>query len=264
MKKKLLYGIFLIAIIAGGGTFLVRTELIKSMAVDAVQPFLTAVRFLTDTLESTAGIISSKKELVEENKKLQQRIELLKAQLIYMKNLEKENRHLREITNFISTIPDFEFRTGKIIGYSPDNWSNYVIINLGSKNGIERGNLVIANGYLLGQVYQVGNISSSVILTSDKNFKISARCRKTGEAVFFQGKNLKEGILLYVKPDQDIRIGDIVETAGLNGLFPAGIPIGTIKSISYTEGNFYKSITVSLPLNPLQMEYVVVVVGKQK
>ncbi|WP_456393149.1 rod shape-determining protein MreC [Persephonella sp.] len=264
MKKKLLSGLFVVVLIAGGGTFLVRTELVKSMALDAAQPFLTAVRFVTDSLETVAGIISSKKELVEENNKLQQKIELLKAQLIYMKNLEKENAYLRQITNFVSRIPDFEFRTGKIIGYSPDNWNNYVIINLGSKDGLKTGDLVVANGYLLGQVYQVGNLSSSVILTSDKNFKISARCRKTGEAVFFQGKNLKEGILLYVKPDQDVRIGDIVETAGLNGVFPPGIPIGTVKSVSYIEGNFYKKVTVSLPLNPLEIEYVVVILRKQK
>ncbi|WP_457639730.1 rod shape-determining protein MreC [Persephonella sp.] len=263
MKKKLIAAGVAVVLLAVGGTAVIKLPLLKSIALDASQPFLTAVNFVSDTFSRVLYYFSSKNQLIEENKKLQQKVELLKAQVVYLKSVEKENAHLREIVNFISRIPQFQFKTGKIIGYSPDNWSSYVVINLGSADGIKRGDVVIANGYLFGEVYQVGLYSSSVVLTSDKNFKISARCRKTGEAVFFQGKNTQEGVLLYVKPHQDIRIGDIVETDSLNRKIPSGIPIGTVKTVSYVEGNFYKDVSVSLPLNPWEIEYVVVVLGEK-
>ncbi|WP_293442430.1 rod shape-determining protein MreC [Persephonella sp.] len=263
MKKRLIIYIFLIVFLLSGGTFIIKTGLIKSIVLDASYPFIKSVAEIKEFFDFLAEMIRSQKDLIQQNKKLQQEVEILKAQIIYLKNIENENKNLKKMLNFVKERSDFSFKAGKIIGYSPDSWNGFVIINLGSMDGIKKGDIVVANGYLFGEVYQVGAFSSSVILTSDKNFMISARCRKTREAVFYRGKNTKEGKLLYVKPDQDIRIGDIVETAGFESGIPEGIPIGTVKSISYDEGNFYKDVSVSLSLNPLEIEYVIVLSRKE-
>ncbi len=263
MKKRLIIYIFLIILLLSGGAFIVKTSLIKSIVLDASYPFLKSVEEIKGFFYFLTDMIRSQKDLIQQNKKLQQEVEILKAQIIYLKNIENENKNLKKMLNFVRERSEFSFKSGKIIGYSPDNWNGFVIINLGSMDGIKKGDIVVANGYLFGEVYQVGAFSSSVILTSDKNFMISARCRKTREAVFYRGKNTKEGKLLYVKPDQDIRIGDVVETAGFESGIPEGIPIGTVKSISYDEGNFYKDVSVSLNLNPLEIEYVVVLSRKE-
>ncbi len=263
MKKRLYIYVFTVLILLAGGFFVVKTDLVKSIALDASYPFLRSVSELKDFAIFLTQILSSKDSLINKNKKLQQEIELLKAQIIYLKNIESENNNLKKILNFVSNKPEFSFKTGKIIGYSSDSWNGFVIINIGSTDGIKKGDIVVANGYLFGEVYQVGAFSSSVILTSDKNFMISARCRKTREAVFYRGKNTKEGKLLYVKPEQDIRIGDVVETAGFESGIPEGIPIGTVKSVSYDEGNFYKNVSVSLNINPLETEYVIVLSRKE-
>ncbi len=263
MKKRLLIYIFTIFALLSGGAFVVKTEFIKSIALDASYPFLKSVSEIKSFFGFLTEILSSKDSLINKNKKLQQEVELLKAQIIYLKNVENENKNLKKILHFVNKKPDFSFKIGKIIGYSPDSWNRFVVISLGSMDGIKKGDVVVASGYLFGEVYQVGAFSSSVILTSDKNFMISARCRKTREAVFFRGKNVKEGKLLYVKPDQDIRIGDVVETAGFESGIPEGIPIGTVKSVSYEEGDFYKNVSVSLNVNPLEIEYVVVISRKK-
>lgn len=113
-------------------------------------------------------------------------------------------------------------------------------------------------------MYSVGPFSSSVLLVSDKNFRIPARTRKTRELVFFQGKDLKSGVLKYVKPQQDIRIGDIIETTDVGKNYPPGIPIGKIKSINYEEGDFFKNVDIKLDINPLSVEYVVVITKREK
>jgi len=263
MKKRLFIYILTVLALISGGTFIVKTDFIKSIALDASYPFLKSVSEIKEFAVFLTQLFGSKSSLINENKKLQQEVEILKAQIIYLKNIENENKNLKKILNFIKKKPEFSFKTGKIIGFSPDNWNRFVIINTGSTDGIKKGDVVVANGYLFGEIYQVGAFSSSVILTSDKNFMISARCRKTREAVYYRGKNINEGKLIYVKPEQDIRIGDVVETAGFESGIPEGIPIGTIKSVSYEEGNFYKDVTVSLNINPLEIEYVVVISRKE-
>lgn len=263
MKKKVLISVFSAVLLLLVGTFIVRTDFVKSTALDASQPFLNAVSNFSRFLNYLFEMYSSKDKLIQENENLQKKVELLKAQIIYLKKLENENLKLKQITNFVKRYPEYSFKTGRIIGYSPDNWNSFVVINLGKNDGIKTGDIVVSDGYLLGEVYQTGMYSSSVILVSDKNFRISARCRKTREAVFYQGKNRKEGRLLYVRPEQDIRIGDIIETSGIDSGIPEGIPIGTVKSVSYEEGDFYKDVSVKINVNPMEVEYVVVISRKE-
>lgn len=259
MRKKILTigSIFFIFVIAG--FVVIKGDFIKSITLDASYPILRSIDTFSNFVGYVEEIFSSKDNLIQEKNKLEKENELLKAQIIYLKRLERENYQLKRQLNFVDNFPEFSFKVGKVIGYSPDNWNDFIIINMGSMDGVKQGDLVLSNGYLIGQIYQVGAYSSSVILVSDKNFKITGRCRKTREIVFFQGVNNKEGKLLYVKPQEDIRLGDIVETAGIEDNSLEGIPIGTISSISYEEGNFFKDVKVSLNINPYTLEYVVVV-----
>ncbi len=232
---------------------------IKGTILTATYPiqwiFSSISEFTTDTVQT----FKTKSELLEQNKELKKKIDLLEMEIIESKNLEIENAKLKNLLNFITdlNIKKYKYITGKVIGYSGDNWINSLIINLGSKDGIKEGDIVVADGYFAGVISEVGIFSSTVLLVSNRNFYLTVRTRKTREIAYFQGIDLKNGILKYVKPEQDIRIGDVVETAGING-FPAGIPIGQIKEVSYEEGNFFQDIKVKLFLYPYNLEYVVV------
>ncbi len=261
MKKKHLL-ILLFLVLVGGIVFFFRNGQFKEVTLDAFYPILKTANVVEEFFETALLYFKSQNSLIEENQQLHRKMELLKAHIIQLKKLEIENKELKRILNFIDKYPEFDLKIARVIGYSPDNWSNFIIIDAGSFDGIKKGDIVVSDGFLLGQIYQVGAFSSSVVLVSDKNFKISARCRKTREFVFFQGKNREEGRLIFVRPEQDIRIGDVIETDGL-GKVPSGIPIGVVNSVSYVEGNFYKDVTVSLNLNPYNIEYVVIFSGRK-
>ncbi len=205
---------------------------------------------------------------MEENKQLKSELDSAKIKLIELKNLENENLKLKNLLNFIqelkkSTKQNLNFVGGKVIGYSGDNWINSIIIDIGRSSGIKEGDLVIAEGYMVGIVSEVGQFSSSVLLVSNKNFKITCRTKKTREVCFFQGVDNKTGKLNFVKPEQDIRIGDIIETTNLDGK-PSGIPIGVVKEVSYEEGNFFKDVKIKLFLYPYSLEYVMVLTGNKE
>ncbi|MBK3333166.1 rod shape-determining protein MreC [Persephonella atlantica] len=260
--KKIYALVFVSAVVAVSFLYFFRNEQLKGIILDASYPVFKMADTVEEFFLSVFKHFQSQSSIIEENRQLEKKIELLKARIIQLKKVEAENKKLKRLLQFTDKYPDYKLKVARIIGYSPDNWRDFVIVDAGSFDGIKKGDLVVANGLLLGQVYQVGAFSSSVILVSDKNFRISARCRKTGEFVFFQGKDRKEGRLMFVKPEQDIRIGDVVETEGFEKV-PSGVPIGKIKSVSYVEGNFYKNVTVSLSLNPYSIEYVVIFSGKK-
>ncbi len=261
MKKKATFlFIFFITLLI---VFYIFVPKFRGYVYDTIYPFLLGLESISEEIENATKLIKDKYLLIEENRKLKEKLEILKAEIVSLRFLELENQRLREIANFATNFPGYEYISAKIIGYSPDNLSKIVFINAGEKNKISIGDLVVANGNLFGMILEVGKLSSKVLLISDRNFKITARTRKTKEIVFYQGYDSNRGILKLVMPEQDIRIGDIVETASVNGSYPEGIPIGKISSIEYREGEFFKKVFVSIDIHPYSTEYVVVIKRKQ-
>ncbi len=257
-KKQLIF--FLIVIFLIAVFFLFPGT--KTIVYDIFSPFLKGMKTLNEKIQITFELLQEKEEILRENKHLKEKLEILKAEVVSLKFLELENQRLREIANFSKQFPGYNYISAKIIGYSPDNWSKVVFINAGKEENVKVGDIVVFNGFLFGMVSEVGLGISKIVLISDKNFKISARTRKTREIVFYQGYDSKTGILKLVSPEQDIRVGDIVETASVHGSYPEGIPIGKVSSVEYKEGDFFKKVYVSINIKPFSTEYVVVIKRK--
>jgi len=153
--KRLLFlifaGIFLIALL-----FIPK---VKNIFYDVLYPFLYTFSVVSEEISEISMFLKDKNELIEENQNLKKNIELLKAEIVSLKYLELENAKLKELLNFSNILDGYTFITSKIVGYSPDNWSNIVLINGGKKNGIKKGDLVISNGKLFGIVSSVGYLT---------------------------------------------------------------------------------------------------------
>jgi rod shape-determining protein MreC len=245
-------------------TVILLVERLKPFSISIVAPVLNTIDDVKVKVNDFFNLIKSKYDLLNEIKKLKQENEKLKLKILTLKHLELENEKLREALYIKSAFPDFNVLVGRVTGYSPDNFAKYVFINLGEEDGVEKGNLVVSDATLLGIIANVGKNGSEVLLISDPSFKIPARTAKTRELVFFQGMNTKYGVLKFVKPEQDIRVGDIVETTDIDGKYPAGIPIGKIAKIDYKEGKLFKDVLVKININPLRVEYVLVITRKTK
>jgi len=239
------------------------TAYLKTPFLDIFSPFFkissSTLEFITDNL----SYLKSKKDLEEENKLLKKQVQILNLEKIKARQLEVENEALKKALNFVGEKQLKDFVIAKVIAFSPDNWINSIILNVGEKDGVKEGDLVIQDGYLIGILWKVGKYSSSVLTVADKDFKITARTRKTGEIVYYQGYNQYYGILKYARPEQDIRISDIIETAGMNETSLNGIPIGIIRDISLEEGRFFKEIKIRHFFNPYKLDYLIVLKNKE-
>ncbi|NPA51887.1 MAG: rod shape-determining protein MreC [Aquificae bacterium] len=240
---------------------------VKNIFLTIVYPVQKVSSGIYSFYKDKVTLLKDKSKLIEENKLLKQELDYLRFKIIELKNKEIENEQLKKLLNFTEKNKDIfkklYYISGKVIGISPDSLFEFVVINLGKLDGVEEGNFVISNGYLAGILNQVSRYSSSVLLVTNKNFKTTVRLRNTREIAFFQGLNKKYGVLKYVKPEQDIRVGDVVETVGFDE-YPAGIPIGIVDDIVYEEGNFFKTIKVKVFLNPTKLEYVLVLKKKDE
>lgn len=186
-------------------------------------------------------------------------LQKLKIEISKLEVLKRENEILRKYLQFKISYGINNITIAKVIDYSSDNWIKGFKIDVGEKDNIKRGDLVVYNGFVVGMVDRVFPSFSVVLAINDKNFKITARTQKTGEICLYQGFDERTGHLKYVRPDQDIRIGDVVITETVSKNIPSGIPIGVIKGISQKEGEFFRSVEVSLMYRYTVLDYVMVV-----
>jgi rod shape-determining protein MreC len=107
-----------------------------------------------------------------------------------------------------------------------------IIINKGSKHGINRGSVVKDNQYLVGKIVEVNYTTSRVLLLSDINSKIPVLIEPQGLLSILSGDGDKEGVIQYSKVENIIEDTSIVYTSGVGGLLKAGIPVGKIAKSS--------------------------------
>lgn len=208
---------------------------------------------ISDFFEAVAGIQNFKRE----NEELKLRIQELLAQLVSLKELEKENEQLREALN-IGLGKEFNLALAQVIG--KDISQDFILINKGAEDGISEGLPVISHQkVLVGKISEVYKNFSQITLISNKSISFDGKI--VGKEILGQvlGRgDLKIGFDL-VPVEKEIQKGDLVETSALGGIFPKGILVGEISELKTSDiQSFYEAkISPLFDLGELEMVFVI-------
>lgn len=132
----------------------------------------------------------------------------------------------------------------RIISGSTDSWNSTVTIDKGTLSGITVGMPVTDANGIIGQTIECGPTSSTVRLLDDEKSSVSAMIQKTRAQGMLKGSADGTLHLTMIGTDQTVEVGDIVVTSGLGGVFPKGLPMGTVSNVSKTSGKLYYDIEV--------------------
>ena len=150
--------------------------------------------------------------------------------LIKLNLLKKDNKRLREILSLQKSYNN-ENISAAVISRKTGSWWRQLILNKGSKDGVEIGNIVIGPGGLLGRVSNTSLFTSSVTLITSPESKLGVwvdRIQINGLLVGL-GDDFPS-LILYSK-DVDLKVGDFVSSSPASTLLPPNIPIGVVQSI---------------------------------
>ena len=153
--------------------------------------------------------------------------------LIKSNLLKKDNIRLREILSLQQSSNNYNI-SAAVISRKTGGWWRQIILNKGSKDGVEIGNIVIGPGGLLGRVNNTSLLTSSVTLITSPESKLGVwvdRIQINGLLVGL-GDDFPS-LILYSK-DADIKVGDFVSSSPASTLLPPNIPIGIVQSIDKT------------------------------
>lgn len=156
---------------------------------------------------------------------------------------------LEKYDNFKSIKGDY--LVGRIIVRNLYDFYNEIIVNLGTKDNINIGNVVINSEGLIGVVYKVEENKSYIkLLTSDYN--ISVKINETYG-------NISSGKITLLDKYNEIKVGDKVYTSGYSGLYE-GIYIGEIESVSLDNEKLGQVAKVKL-IDNKHLNYVAILTG---
>ena len=161
---------------------------------------------------------------------------------------------------------DYEIKAAHVVYNSIANNKNYIIIDKGSKQGIEKNLGVISNHGPVGVVIQVSENYSCIVSVLNKESNIGARIHnsKYFGILRWDAKDYRIALLEEIPKHVKVHKGDIIETSGYSTFFPEGLKIGQIIGKKNNPENNFSTISVKLDNDFSHLNYVYVLKMKKQ
>jgi rod shape-determining protein MreC len=194
----------------------------------AAYPIQVAVGSPRSLWSATTDLFRTRGSLQKENAALKAREQELSLTAMRFATLEQENARLRGLTN---SLPPLVTRSqlADVVSADLSSQRQRLVIDRGGRAGLFRSQTIVDANGLVGQLVRVGPWSAEVMLISDPGHAVPIEILRNGVRTVAEGTGNEDELRLSLLPaTADVKAGDIIVTSGLGGVFPAGLPVGTV------------------------------------
>jgi rod shape-determining protein MreC len=170
--------------------------------------------------------------------------------------LERENARLRAL---LALRPRVEVKTSsaEILYDAPDPFTRKVVIDRGSHHDVVLGAPVIDENGVLGQVTRVYPLTAEVTLVTDKDAAVPVVNTRTQQRGVAYGTPQAQGMeLRFMAGNADVQVGDILQTSGLDGVYPAGLPVAKVRQVDRRADSAFARISLAPLSSPDSTRHV--------
>ncbi|CAG0988627.1 Cell shape-determining protein MreC [Geobacteraceae bacterium] len=196
-----------------------------------------------------------------ENKQLREAVKTLNSRVIENREAVRENERLRMLLD-LKAIQRAPSVAAMVIGEDSSPWFKTLVINRGSVDGLQEGMPVVAANGVVGQVVKVAAGSSRVLLLTDNASGIASVVQRSRARGVVKGKGGSLCSLEFSLRDEDVKVGDVVVTSGIGGIFPKGLVVGEVTMVKKGEYGIFQTINVRPAVNMAKLEEVLVLLQK--
>jgi len=201
------------------------------------------------------------KNVRAENRRLREEVQELRVRGLRVSEIEDENRRLRRLLTLQENLP-LTTLSGEIIAREWGGWIRSLTVNRGRGDNVPRLTAVISPNGLIGRVVDVRPGASIVQVLTDPASTVGAHVLRTRTPGIVEGD--PRGTLRFkfmARDGASIQSGDILVTAGQGGLFPRGIPIGTVRSIDNRGAALFHYAELTPAVDFARVDEVLLVTG---
>jgi rod shape-determining protein MreC len=209
------------------------TQPVRAVLATALYPVqwlaLQPVRAVRGSGEYFTTLNQAKTASDEAGKKLA--LQSLRAGQV--EQLLQENNRLRKLLGLREQL-NTPVMAAEVLYDAADPYTRKVIIDKGMAQGVDLGSPVLDESGVLGQVTRVHPLVSEVTLLVDRDLAIPVLNVRTGARSVAYGDPTVSGSgleLRFMGSNSDVQQGDLLTTSGVDGVYPAGLPVAKISRI---------------------------------
>ena len=199
-------------------------------------PFQNGFSYIVNKVTDTTDFIREMNGYKEENARLVGEINELKKQNKDVANYREENERLKETLELQNSLENYSTVAASVIAYSSNNWYDTIQISKGSLAGVAVGNAVITPDGVVGKVVETGPTWSIVSTILNPDNAMGVKVSRTSDVAVVEGDSELYSQnyckMTFIDKGSNLTIGDILETSGSGGIYPAGLSVGVIREIN--------------------------------
>jgi rod shape-determining protein MreC len=256
---------FLFVMVALCGCMIV-TSIVGTLA-PAESVLATPLTFITGAVNSVSqdggqlfDDLTEIRDLRERNHELERQLARLQAEAVALREIENDYNRLAALLDYDAPSRNQDTIAADVIAnYDATGSLNTIIVNRGSRDGVERGMAVVTQAGLVGRITEVFATASRVLLVTDPSSSISARLQSTRAVGSVRGL-LTGGLRIeFIPLEDEVQVGDLVVTSGLGGNLPSDIPIGQVTSRRQFENELNQEAEIRSFIDFDRLEIVMIV-----
>ena len=224
-------------------------------------PIQNGLTYLKNKLAGNDEFFTDINNLKAENEELRAQNSQLEQELRELEIIKAENSTLKDYMKMTEKYSEYNTVPAYIISRDISNFTSNFVINVGSKDGINKNMTVIAEAGLVGHVISVTDHTATVQTIVDTASAVSATISTSRDGILLRGQlDLEETLkAIYIPSEASLVQGDNVETSGMGGIYEKGIHIGTIKEIVNTKNitNRYAIIDTAVDFEKIETVLVI-------
>ena len=231
---------------------------IRSFSNDMLKPITFLTRFPLQIYENFNLFFSSRTNLEKKLQSLQKENLKLKATNQFMEKISIDNNKLNALWSSIA-IDKERFLISKKSFLSFNEYQPFLVLDINSKQIIKKDSAVVSEQGLAGRVSSVGFSSAEVLLVQDIRSSIPVISSDSSLHATLEGKGLgRNGKLKFISKTAEFSAGERVYTSGLGEIFPDGILVGEVVSVTDPVDSEFLEVEIFFYSDPINQDYFLI------
>ncbi len=217
-----------------------------------------------DAWETAGDYLRGTKRAMEAEDQARRQLSAQAERLSRAEALQAENDRLRKLLGLQPSLSAPSI-PAEVLFEAPDPFSRRVVIDRGAAQGVAAGSPVINEAGVLGQVTRVYPLSSEVTLLTDKEAAIPLLNSRTQMRNAAAGRSDGAGMeLRFLAANADIKVGDLMTTSGLDGVYPPGLPVAKVAVVERRGDSSFAQVLLAPIAQPDSARHVLVLLPQDR
>ncbi len=258
--------IFLLSLNAGRAKY--QFPLMEGLVTSVLAPVEYVVSRISFGIRHIGVSTSDMFTVYRDNQTLKTENAQLRQTNLDVAEIMAENIRLQSLLDYKKRATQFDLVVASVVARDPGYWTNIIIINRGSADGIQKDMPVVTAQGLVGNVTNVYNNTAKVQLILDPRSAVGALVQRPESriAAIVEGSpsNPLTPRMVNIARDADIVKGDQIITSGFGGIYPKGLLVGEVVDIVNEEGGLLKYAVLKPAVDFDKLEEVCVIVRSRE